>query len=82
MDVIYLNEELLLELDLPLDVRLFPSIKLTLKEKKVKSGKVQQDENIILAVCSIDLFEHYVEEFVHLYTYLYDLKEQKNEFAD
>lgn len=69
-DTFHIMEEIVLDLSLPLDTRLYPSLFCSLKDRL--TGEPASKTNT-LCVFELDLFEHYMEELIHQYDFLYSI---------
>lgn len=69
-DTFHILEEIVLDLSLPLDTRLYPSLHCSLKERQ--NGE-PMSQSKTLCVFELDLFEHFMEELIHQYDFLYSI---------
>lgn len=75
-ETLHIFEEITLDLSLPSDNRLYPTLHCVLKEKY---GEKKDSSSGALCVFELVLFEHQLEELIHQYEHLYSLKSSKTD---
>lgn len=78
-DTFHILEEIVLEVSLPQDNRLYPSLHCFLQEKETEGSDGQVTT---LCVFELNLFEHFMEELIFQYNFLYSIQNAPNPHED